>query len=172
MSSDSTLSDETCFSDNIDDESEDESIEISNPFEPLSKIKSSDSSLAGSDIDNEIETDPQVTMETNLSDEPVSFYGNVTDNVDEESFTAKRFKPEKSENEDKKIVQDNGVTVDTVRRFDGLDKAAVIGINPYVNEEHADFRKFLVNLASRAKDNLIIITTSDSIREQLQQYTK
>jgi hypothetical protein len=29
------------------------------------------------------------------------------------------------------------VFVDTVHRFSGLDKSAVIGVNPYVNEEHA-----------------------------------
>ena len=61
--------------------------------------------------------------------------------------------------------------IDTVRGFSGLDKAAVIGINPEVNEDHADFNRFLLSLASRARDNLVIITTTDSIKEQLAKYT-
>jgi superfamily I DNA and/or RNA helicase len=56
------------------------------------------------------------------------------------------------------------VFVDTVHRFSGLDKSAVIGVNPYVNEEHANFQKFLLNLATRAKDKLVIITTSDNLK--------
>lgn len=60
-------------------------------------------------------------------------------------------------------MKDN-VFVDTVHRFSGLDKSAVIGVNPYVNEEHANFQKFLLSLATRAKDNLVIITTSDNLK--------
>ncbi|XP_067657442.1 schlafen family member 8-like [Haliotis asinina] len=61
-----------------------------------------------------------------------------------------------------------GVTVDTVRRFSGLDKPIVIGLDPHVNEEHADINKFIVNLATRAKQGLFIITTSDEVLRKLQ----
>jgi hypothetical protein len=53
------------------------------------------------------------------------------------------------------------VTVDTVRRFSGLDRSAIIGLNPSVNEDHADFNKFMVNLATRARHNLDIRPASD-----------
>ncbi|XP_041370884.1 schlafen family member 13-like [Gigantopelta aegis] len=59
------------------------------------------------------------------------------------------------------------VTVDTVRRFSGLDRPVVIGLDPRINEEHADMDKFIVNLVTRAKDGLVIITTSDSLLKKL-----
>lgn len=56
------------------------------------------------------------------------------------------------------------VMVDTVHRFSGLDKPAVIGVNPCVNSEHASLQKLLLSLATRAKDNLVIITTADDLK--------
>ena len=64
----------------------------------------------------------------------------------------------------KEAKMKEGVLVDTVHRFSGLDKLAVIGVNPHVNEEHASLQKFLLSLATRAKDNLVIITTSDDLK--------
>ncbi|CAC5380773.1 unnamed protein product [Mytilus coruscus] len=64
----------------------------------------------------------------------------------------------------KEAQMKEGVLVDTVHRFSGLDKLAVIGVNPHVNEEHASLQKFLLSLATRAKDNLVIITTSDDLK--------
>ncbi|KAK7109857.1 hypothetical protein V1264_013826 [Littorina saxatilis] len=61
-----------------------------------------------------------------------------------------------------------GVTVDTVRGFSGMDKSVVIGLEPHANENHADLDKFIVNLATRAKDGLVIITTSDELMKKLQ----
>ena len=61
-----------------------------------------------------------------------------------------------------------GLTVDTVRRFSGLDRPVVIGLEPHADEEHADLDKFIVNLASRARDGLVIITTSDELMRKLQ----
>ncbi|KAK3585478.1 hypothetical protein CHS0354_003326 [Potamilus streckersoni] len=61
----------------------------------------------------------------------------------------------------------NSVSVDTVKSFSGLDKAAIIGINPEVNEENADFNKFILSLASRARDNLVIVTTSDEVKNKI-----
>ncbi|XP_046372103.1 schlafen family member 8-like isoform X2 [Haliotis rufescens] len=60
-----------------------------------------------------------------------------------------------------------GMIVDTVRRFSGLDKPIVIGLDPRINEEHADINKFIVNLATRAKQGLVIITTSDEVMKKL-----
>ena len=63
--------------------------------------------------------------------------------------------------------KDDDFTVDTVRRFSGLDRPVIIGLDPRINEEHADMNKFIVNLATRAKDSLVIITTSDSLLKKL-----
>ena len=60
-----------------------------------------------------------------------------------------------------------GVTVDTVR-FSGLDKPVIIGLEPHTDDKHADLDKFIVNLATRAKDGLVIITTSDELMRKLQ----
>lgn len=59
------------------------------------------------------------------------------------------------------------VMVDTVRRFSGLDKPIIIGLDPHANSEHADIDKFIVNLATRAKDGLVIITTSEDLLKKL-----
>ena len=64
------------------------------------------------------------------------------------------------------VVKD--VTVDTVRRFSGLEKPVIIGLEPHTDEKHADLDKFMVNLATRAKDGLVIITTSDDLMRKLQ----
>ena len=61
-----------------------------------------------------------------------------------------------------------GVTVDTVRDFSGLDKPVVIGLEPHADDRHANLDKFIVNLATRAKDGLVIITTSDELMKKLQ----
>lgn len=61
-----------------------------------------------------------------------------------------------------------GVTVDTVRCFSGLDKPVIIGLEPHTDDKHADLDKFIVNLATRAKDGLVIITTSDELMRKLQ----
>ena len=50
------------------------------------------------------------------------------------------------------------MTVETVKRFSGLDKPTVIGVNPHVDDKHADLDKFVVNLATRAQDSLVIIS--------------
>ncbi|KAL8617715.1 hypothetical protein ACOMHN_053548 [Nucella lapillus] len=60
------------------------------------------------------------------------------------------------------------VTVDTVRAFSGLDKPVVIGLEPHTDSNHAYLDKFIVNLATRAKDGLVIITTSDDLMRKLQ----
>lgn len=59
------------------------------------------------------------------------------------------------------------LTVSTVREFSGLDKPVVIGLDPHTNEDHADLNKFLLNLVTRAKDSLVILTTSDQVLEKL-----
>jgi hypothetical protein len=59
------------------------------------------------------------------------------------------------------------VTVNTVRGFSGLDKPVVIGLDPHTNDDHADLDKFIVNLATRARDGLVIITTSDELLQKL-----
>ena len=64
----------------------------------------------------------------------------------------------------------SGVAIDTVRRFSGMDKAAIIGVNPEVNEDHADFNRFIVSLATRARDNLVIITSSETVKDKLEKF--
>jgi len=59
------------------------------------------------------------------------------------------------------------ITMDTVKSFSGLDKPTVIGINPHCNEEHADFNKFVLSLATRARDNLVIISSSEIAQKKL-----
>ncbi|KAK3095720.1 hypothetical protein FSP39_018052 [Pinctada imbricata] len=54
------------------------------------------------------------------------------------------------------------MTVETVKQFSGLEKPAIIGVNPHVNENHADLDKFVVNLATRAKESLVIISPDES----------
>ncbi|KAK7478951.1 hypothetical protein BaRGS_00029818 [Batillaria attramentaria] len=72
------------------------------------------------------------------------------------------------EGEDKPDARVKDVTVDTVRRFSGLDKPVIIGLDPHANTSHADLDKLIVNLATRAKDGLVIITTSDELLRKLQ----
>ncbi|XP_005096595.1 schlafen family member 13 isoform X2 [Aplysia californica] len=57
--------------------------------------------------------------------------------------------------------------VTTVRDFSGLDKPVIIGLDPHTNQEHADFDKFLLNLVTRAKDSLVILTSSDALLNKL-----
>lgn len=61
----------------------------------------------------------------------------------------------------------SAVTVDTVRGFSGMDKSVVIGLEPHADENHADLDKFIINLATRAKDGLVIITTSEEVMQKL-----
>ncbi|OWF48453.1 schlafen family member 13-like [Mizuhopecten yessoensis] len=71
----------------------------------------------------------------------------------------------------KNLVERSGVkdsvTIDTVKGFSGMDRSAIIGVNPRVNEDHADFSKYLLSLATRARDSLVIITPSDKNQEKL-----
>lgn len=61
------------------------------------------------------------------------------------------------------------LTVSTVREFSGLDKSVIIGLEPHINQDHADMDKFLLNLVTRAKDSLVILTTSDKMMDTLKQ---
>ena len=107
-------------------------------------------------------------METGSQERPkVKFYRNESEFEDSEGDRSRDHESPGKNSLKNDVAMEKGVAIDTVRRFSGLDKAAVIGINPYVNEEHADFKKFLLSLATRAKDNLVIITTSDNIKKQL-----
>lgn len=152
------------YMDDLSDVSSDESIEMSNPFGALEGVET--------DIDIAAEDNLDETIETNNSTVPkqkLKFY--QQDSVVEENDEIDDY-INKAENESRASSQDSGamdtgIAIDTVKKFSGLDKAAVIGINPYVNEDHADFKKFILNLATRAKDNLIIITTSDNIKQKL-----
>jgi hypothetical protein len=151
------------YEDVSDDSFEDfDSIETGNQFSVLS----SDSSdhLATNEKEN-----TSVAMETGTPEKSkVKFYRNESEF--EDSDTSRDHESPGKSSLKNEVVKENGVAIDTVRRFSGLDKAAVIGINPYVNEEHADFKKFLLSLATRAKDNLVIITTSDNIKQQLDKF--
>lgn len=69
--------------------------------------------------------------------------------------------------EDKADARVKDVTVDTVRRFSGLDKPVIIGLDPYTDASHADLDKLIVNLTTRARDGLVIITTSDELLRKL-----
>ncbi|CAL1529274.1 unnamed protein product [Lymnaea stagnalis] len=61
------------------------------------------------------------------------------------------------------------LTVSTVREFSGLDKSVIIGLEPHINQDHGDMDKFLLNLVTRAKDSLVILTTSDKMMGTLKQ---
>ena len=142
-----------------------DSVEISNQFDVLSSSSSLD------DLDNAVEmiTDEvQGERSEQVSDTDTNkvtmFYGHDSDSEQTADTISK------TANYSEKKNKEESVAVDTVRGFSGLDKAAVIGINPEVNEDHADFNRFILSLASRARDNLVIITTSDSVKEQLDQY--
>ncbi|ESO82649.1 hypothetical protein LOTGIDRAFT_155662 [Lottia gigantea] len=60
------------------------------------------------------------------------------------------------------------LTVDSVKRFSGLSRSVIIGLNPDINDNHGDINKFIVNLATRAQDNLVIITTNSDLVKKLQ----
>ena len=59
------------------------------------------------------------------------------------------------------------LVVSTVREFSGLDRPVIIGVDPHTDCNHADLDKFLLNLVTRAKDQLIILTTSDELMKKL-----
>ena len=153
--------------------SESDSVEITNQFDVLSSSSSHDG------LDNATE-DPnnatKITIDGKQAEGGNQLLGLETDK--ESMFYGHDYGSEQNETallkadediEEKKDKEET-VSVDTVRGFSGLDKAAVIGINPEVNEDHADFNRFILSLASRARDNLVIITTSDSVKEQLDKY--
>ena len=155
--------------------SESDSIEISNQFDVLSSSSSHDDlDPATEDMNDsrEMTVDETQEVESERSTDSNSnkdgmFYG--SDFESEPNETDQNLsKPDKDYKA--KVEREEKVAVDTVRGFSGLDKAAVIGINPEVNEDHADFNRFILSLASRARDNLVIITTSDSVKEQLDKY--
>ncbi|XP_076461245.1 schlafen family member 13-like isoform X2 [Babylonia areolata] len=85
-----------------------------------------------------------------------------------EKFVKQDLLQKDSEDSDQTGQSSCDVTVDTVRRFSGLDKPVVIGVEPHADTDHADLDKFIVNLATRAKDGLVIITTSDHLMRKLQ----
>lgn len=62
---------------------------------------------------------------------------------------------------------ERGLEVDTVKEFSGLDRGTIIGVDPKVNSEHADLNKFILSLATRARDKLVIISTSDDVQQKL-----
>lgn len=161
---DESISSQPEYEDVSDDSLEDfEPVETTNPFSLLPSDSSGDHLATMQDEDT------GVSMETDTGEKPrVKFYRNESEFEDAGSVSGK-YEGNIKENltNENCVAMETGVAIDTVRRFSGLDKAAVIGINPYVNEEHADFKKFLLSLATRAKDNLVIITTSDNIKKQL-----
>lgn len=69
------------------------------------------------------------------------------------------------------ISQQAGVTspvmVDTLKGFSGMDKSTIIGINPDVNQKHASLDKYMYNLATRAKDSLVIISSNENSEDKL-----
>ncbi|XP_069140967.1 schlafen family member 13-like [Argopecten irradians] len=71
----------------------------------------------------------------------------------------------------KNLVERSGVkdhvTIDTVKGFSGMDRSTIIGVNPRVNDDHADFNKYILSLATRARDSLVIITQSDKNKLKL-----
>lgn len=155
----------TDYMDDLSDVSSEESVELSNPFDALKEVDSEVS------LEDDLGSN-SVSMVTgnSVKNPKLKFY--QQDSVTEDGSDSDDVKTDKNVNNDLipiqgAVVRDEGIAIDTVKKFSGLDKAAVIGINPYVNEEHADFKKFILNLATRAKDNLIIITTSDNIKQQL-----
>lgn len=161
---DESIKSQSEYEDVSDDSLEDfEPVETTNPFSALPSDSSGDHLATMHDEDTD------VSMETDTQERPkVKFYRNESEFEDAESVSGKcEGNVQENPSNENYVAMERGVAIDTVRRFSGLDKAAVIGINPYVNEEHADFKKFLLSLATRAKDNLVIITTSDNIKKQL-----
>jgi len=168
------------YMDDLSDVSSDESLEISNPFGALGKVDSV------SDRDEEIEQDLESVVSENSTSpkQRLKFYQQDSlveeDGDSEESETKARDNNQNNEfmkdisvaKDTDYVTSEDVIAIETVKKFSGLDKATVIGINPYVNEEHADFKKFVLNLATRAKDNLIIITTSDNIKQKLDTFLK
>lgn len=154
------------YMDDLSDVSSEESVELSNPFDALKEVDS-EVSLEDDLGSNSV----SMVMGNSVKNPKLKFY--QQDSVTEDGGDGDDVKTDKNVNNNDQIpsqgtvAKDEGIAIDTVKKFSGLDKAAVIGINPYVNEEHADFKKFILNLATRAKDNLIIITTSDNIKQQL-----
>ncbi|RUS74036.1 hypothetical protein EGW08_018210 [Elysia chlorotica] len=65
------------------------------------------------------------------------------------------------------VSSNSPLLISTVKEFSGLDKPVIIGVDPYTNQSHADLDKFLLNLVTRAKDRLIILTTSDELMKKL-----
>lgn len=63
---------------------------------------------------------------------------------------------------------DYNVEVDTVKEFSGLDRGTIVGVDPKVNTEHADLNKFILSLATRARDKLVIISTFDDVQRKLE----
>ncbi|XP_061184332.1 schlafen family member 13-like [Saccostrea echinata] len=66
------------------------------------------------------------------------------------------------------LTSNHGVEVDTVKEFSGLDRGTIVGVDPKVNPEHADLSKFILSLATRARDKLVIISTSDVVQRKLE----
>lgn len=153
------------YYEDISDDSMDEfdMMETSNPFAMLSADSSGDH-LETRDSPDSVSMDTS-SIASSEERAPVKFYRNESE-FEESSVEGDTTR--KASLNNNSVTKETGVTIDTVRRFSGLDKAAVIGINPTVNEEHADFKKFLLSLATRAKDNLVVITTSDNIKEKLE----
>ena len=158
---------------------EDRNLEVSNPFGVLARSNDFEEldSEEEVDIEDDVVQESSKINSTNI-DAAVKFYGEDSDNEENYSDIVHKdnnsFSDQECKSEDQIIPgqkEKGTVHIDTVRGFSGLDKAAVIGINPEVNEDHADFNRFLLSLASRARDNLVIITTTDSIKEQLAKYT-
>ncbi|GFR64910.1 schlafen family member 13 [Elysia marginata] len=61
----------------------------------------------------------------------------------------------------------SSLLISSVKEFSGLDRPVIIGVEPHTNQRHADLDKFLLNLVTRAKDQLIILTTSDELMKKL-----
>ena len=167
---------------NITDTSESDSFEISNQFGVLSDcLSENEISFSDDEVDTErmevkktTHKDNNKALATHVS-KATRFYGQDSDDEssDIDNVEGKQYcmseQPYLSK-EPRYFQEDKKMAVDTVKSFSGLDKAAVVGINPEVNEEHADFNRFVLSLASRARDNLVIITTSDSVKDQLDKY--
>ncbi|KAK6186067.1 hypothetical protein SNE40_008174 [Patella caerulea] len=127
---------------------------------------------------NVIHCDQKLLTET-LSKVLGNFTSNGTDTRDMAILTGKKKDADRVQNS---ILPDlnrcddrNGndaniedVTVESVRRFSGLDRPIIIGLDPSINEDHADLNKFIVNLSTRAKDGLVIITTSKDLLKKIQ----
>ncbi|XP_077992155.1 schlafen family member 5-like [Glandiceps talaboti] len=58
--------------------------------------------------------------------------------------------------------------VNTVKHFSGLERPVVIAVHPEINPSTADYNNFMLNLASRATSELVIISPSESELRQLQ----